>query len=104
MDAAVLEDLFSPFASVTVKRMFGGHGIYADGRFFALRARGAVYLKGGEQTQIAFREAGSRPLVYGRGAKPMTMAYWRLPEAAHEDANELIRWSRLAFDEEGAAL
>ena len=30
------QELFEPFAAVAVKRMFGGHGIYADGLCFAI--------------------------------------------------------------------
>ena len=34
MDAEGLKELFAPFGPVAVKRMFGGHGVYADGLVF----------------------------------------------------------------------
>ncbi|HEY8124253.1 MAG TPA: TfoX/Sxy family protein [Methylocystis sp.] len=37
MDRARIEEIFAPFAAVSVKRMFGGHGVYADGLFFAMK-------------------------------------------------------------------
>ena len=42
MDAEGLKELFEPFGPVTVKRMFSGHGIYADGWCFALSLRGEI--------------------------------------------------------------
>ena len=40
-----LKALFEPFRSVTVKRMFGGSGIYAEGMCFAIELKGEVFLK-----------------------------------------------------------
>ena len=40
-----LEDLFDEFGPVTVKRMFGGYGVYHRGLMFALVAEGTLYLK-----------------------------------------------------------
>jgi TfoX N-terminal domain len=45
MDAEGLKALFEPLGAVAVKRMFGGHGVYADGLCFAIQSRGEVYLK-----------------------------------------------------------
>ena len=45
MDAEGLKEIFEPFGAVSVKRMFGGHGVYADGLCFAIEAGGEVYLK-----------------------------------------------------------
>jgi DNA transformation protein len=100
VDPAGLEDLFRPVASVRVKRMFGGHGVYADELFFALEIRGTVYLKVDERTQDRFREAGSAPFAYaGAAAKRITVAaFWRLPDIAFDDEGELIAWSRLALE------
>jgi DNA transformation protein and related proteins len=40
----VLEQL-SPLGGVRAKRMFGGHGVYLEGLFFALVADDTLYLK-----------------------------------------------------------
>ena len=45
MDAEDLKALFEPFGSVTVKRMFGGSGIYAEGLCFAIESGGEIFLK-----------------------------------------------------------
>lgn len=98
MDRDRIEDLFAPFGPVAVKRMFGGHGIYADGLFFALESDGEIYLKADVETKEAFAAAGSRAFVYQGKNRLVTMSYWRLPEEALEDGEELRRWASLALE------
>lgn len=98
MDRARIEELFAPFAMVSVKRMFGGHGVYADGVFFALEIAGEIYLKTDRHSAPQFQEAGSRPFIYQGKARPVTVSYWSLPEQALEDEDTLIRWAKLAVE------
>lgn len=98
MNREHIEELFAPFGPVAVKRMFGGHGVYADGFFFALETDGEIYLKADADTKPQFEAAGSNPFVYEGKSKPVTMSYWRLPDEALEDHDELRRWARLALD------
>ena len=58
MDAEGLKEIFEPFGSVAVKRMFGGHGVYADGLCFAIETDGEVYLKVDDQNRADFEAAG----------------------------------------------
>ncbi|MGZ9410348.1 MAG: TfoX/Sxy family protein [Methylocystis sp.] len=98
MDRARIEELFAPFAAVSVKRMFGGHGVYADGLFFAIEAGGEIYLKTDRHSAARFQEAGSRPFVYQGKDRPITVSYWSLPDQALEDADELVRWAKFAVE------
>jgi DNA transformation protein len=98
MDRARIEELFAPFAAVSVKRMFGGHGVYADGLFFAIEAGGEIYLKADRQSATRFQEAGSRPFVYQGKDRPIALSYWSLPDQAPEDADELVFWSKSAVE------
>jgi len=98
MDRARIEELFAPFAAVSVKRMFGGHGVYADGLFFAIEAGGEIYLKADRQSASRFQEAGSRPFVYQGKDRPITVSYWSLPDQALEDTDELVRWATFAVE------
>ena len=97
MDAEALEELFAPFGAVTVKRMFGGHGIWADGLCFAIQGEGEVYLKVDDVSKAEFVAAGSKPFVYDAKGKEMTMAYWRLVAGAYDDEDELKRWAGLGL-------
>ncbi len=98
MNAEGLKELFEPFGAVAVKRMFGGYGVYADGLCFAIESDGEVFLKADAQSEPSFVAAGSSPFVYVAKGRPMTTSYWRLPAAAHDEAEELLRWAALGLD------
>ena len=98
MDAEGLKELFEPFGPVSVKRMFSGHGVYADGVCFALALRGEVYLRTDEASAAALAAAGSTPFVYERQQKAITTNLWRLVATAYDDPDELKRWSGLALE------
>jgi DNA transformation protein and related proteins len=98
MDAESLKALFEPFGPVTVRRMFGGSGIYAEGLCFAIEADGDVYIKADALSQPTFSAAGSTPFTYAMNGKPRSMSYWRLPEIAHDEADELRGWAGLGLD------
>jgi DNA transformation protein len=97
MDAEGLKELFEPFGPVAVKRMFSGHGIYADGWCFALSLRGDIYLRTDADSAAALAAAGSTPFVYQRGTKAITTNLWRLVASAYDDPDEIKRWSGLAL-------
>ncbi|HET9485349.1 MAG TPA: TfoX/Sxy family protein, partial [Xanthomonadales bacterium] len=82
---------------VTVRAMFGGHGIYRDGTIFAIAIGDALYLKADEQTRDAFAAAGSTPFVYAGGKTPVTMSYWSVPDAAIDSPQDLLPWAKLAW-------
>jgi DNA transformation protein len=97
MDAEGLKELFEPFGPVSVKRMFSGHGIYADGWCFALSLRGEIYLRTDAESAAALAAAGSTPFVYQRKNKSITTNLWRLVETAYDDPDEIKRWSSVAL-------
>ena len=98
MDAERLKALFEPFGLVTVKRMFGGHGVYIEGLCFAIEHGGEVFLKVDAELAPGFGAAGSSPFIYNARGKAMPTSFWRLPSAAIEDATELTRWAVLGLE------
>ena len=98
MEASDIEDLFAPFCRVSVRRMFGGKGIYANGLMFALEAGGEIFLKTDDQSRPAFEAEDLRPFVYNSPRGPTATSYWQLAEAAHDDEAELRRWCIVAID------
>jgi DNA transformation protein len=93
-----LRELFAPHAAFDVRRMFGGWGLYLDGRMCGLVADGALYLKTDVQTRSTFEAAGCSPFVYTAQARPITMSYWSVPEDALESAETMRPWASLAQD------
>jgi len=98
MDRDFLIDLFAGFGPVTIRRMFSGFGISADGTNFALALRGGLYLRADEQTIPRFEAEGSKPFQYQTRAKTVTVgSYWQLPERLYDDPEELTDWARAAL-------
>jgi DNA transformation protein len=98
MDRDFLIDLFAHFGPVTIRRMFSGFGISADGTNFALALRGGLYLRADEQTIARFEAEGSKPFQYQTRAKTVTVgSYWQLPERLYDDPEELTGWARAAL-------
>ena len=98
MDRDFLIDLFADFGPVTIRRMFSGFGISADGINFALALRGGLYFRADEQTIPRFETEGSKPFSYQTKAKTVTVgSYWQLPERLYDDPEELTVWARAAL-------
>ena len=98
MDRDFLIDLFSDFGPVTIRRMFSGFGISADGTNFALALRGGLYFRADEQSIPSFEAEGAKPFQYQPRAKPVTVgSYWQLPERLYDDPEELTGWARAAL-------
>ena len=98
MDRDFLIDLFSDFGPVTIRRMFSGFGISADGTNFALALRGGLYLRADEQTIPRFEAEGAKPFQYQTRAKTVTVnSYWQLPERLYDDPEDLTDWARASL-------
>jgi DNA transformation protein len=93
-----IQELFSQFGPVSVRRMFGGAGIYADGIMIGLVADGLIYLKVDEATAPDYEREGLPPFTYTSGnRRETTMSYRRMPDRLYDDPEELVRWARGAL-------
>jgi DNA transformation protein and related proteins len=98
MDRDFLADLFASFGPVTIRRMFSGFGISADGTTFALSLRSGLYFRADETTIPQFEAEGSKPFSYQTRARTVTVAsYWELPARLFDDTDELGQWARAAL-------
>jgi len=93
-----LHDLFSAFAPVATRAMFGGHGVYRDGVIVAIVIDEAIYLKVDDATRAAFEAAGSAPFVYEAKGKRVPMSYWSVPEDALDSPQEFRPWAQRAWE------
>jgi len=95
MDTESVEDFFAPFARVRAKRMFSGHGVYVDDACIALCVIGSIWIKVDDEVErAALAAAGSEPFNYTppSGGLRVMNAFWKLPDAALDDEDELRRW------------
>jgi DNA transformation protein and related proteins len=98
MDREFLFDLFSDFGPVTIRRMFSGYGISADGTNFALSLRAGLYFRADEETIPRFEAEGSKPFQYQTSTRTVTVnSYWQLPARLFDDSEELAQWARAAL-------
>ena len=92
-----IQDLLSDFGPVTIRNMFGGAGIYADGVMFAILVDDTLYLKADEVSARAFAAEGKRPFTYRpKDRAPIAMSCWEAPERLLDDPEELVAWARRA--------
>lgn len=98
MDRDFLTDLFADFGPVTIRKMFSGFGISADGTNFALALRSGLYFRADETSIPQFEAEGSKPFQYQTRAKTVTVnSYWELPARLFDDSEELGVWARTAL-------
>jgi len=83
---------FEPIGEVTARAMFGGHGLYCDGIFFALVANNAVFLKADDVNRPDFETLGLKPFRPFED-QLVVMQYYEAPAEMFEDADALKHWA-----------
>jgi len=100
VDAEFVRELFTQFGSVSLRRMFGGAGIYADGLMFGLITSDVIYLKADDSFIPLFEREGQTPFKYkSRDGQRTLISYWRMPERLYDDPDELAQWAHHAMAE-----
>ena len=88
--------------STTSRAMFGGHGLYVDGVFFAIVDDDELFLRVDDEIRAAFEALGCTPFEYTtKEGVGHAMSYLRAPDEALERPEAMGRWARLSL---GAAL
>ena len=91
-------ELLRAFGPVEAKSMFGGWGLYHDGRFFAIVAEDTLYFKVDGETLARFEREGGGPFVYrARDGEHVGMGYHRPPDEALESPEVMAEWARLGY-------
>ncbi|MHA6685420.1 TfoX/Sxy family protein [Mesorhizobium sp. A556] len=100
MDNERLAELFESLGPISIRRLFGGKGIYFDGVIIAIEMRGELLLKGDGESATDFLAAGCRQWTYtgSRHGKEVAMPYWSVPDSALDDPDEMVVWARRAYE------
>lgn len=98
MDNEEIEEIFASLGAVTIKRLFGGKGIYHRGLIVGAVMSGEILLKADAETAPRFLAARATQWTYEfRRGKTVLMPYWTIPVDAFDDPDLLATWVRLAF-------
>ncbi|RWO66317.1 MAG: TfoX family protein [Mesorhizobium sp.] len=100
MDNERIAELFEGLGLVSIRKLFGGKGIYFDGVIVAIVLRGELLLKADEQSVPEFEAAGCTQWTYtgSRHGKLVAMPYWSVPDSAFDDPDEMMIWARRAYE------
>ena len=97
-DPEEIRELFSAFGPISVRRMFSGAGLFAEGVMFALRIRDDIFLKADAETIPALKAEGSRPFTYETKKRRVVVnSLWRLPDRLLDDPEDLANFARAAL-------
>lgn len=99
MDDQSLREFFEGLGVISIRRMFGGKGIYHQGLIIALVVQDELLLKADAESAPVFMQAGSSQWTYDgkKTGKPIAMPYWSVPDDAYDDPEIMTDWARLAF-------
>lgn len=89
----VIEQL-AIWADVSVRKMFGGAGLYYDSKMFGLIADDIAYLKVDDSNREDFVKAGSSSFnPFPEKAKTTVMPYYEIPADILENRDQLAVWA-----------
>ncbi len=87
-------DQLAAWVDVSVRKMFGGAGLYCDGLMFGLIADDVAYLKVDDSNREDFVKAGSSPFnPYPDKVKTTVMSYYEVPADILENQDLLGKWA-----------
>jgi DNA transformation protein len=93
-----LHEIFERFGRIAPRRMFGGHGIFHEGRMIAIVLGDTLYLKADAESAPHFDRQNLPPFTYMRQGKAMPMSYRQAPADLFEDREEAALWGRRAYE------
>ncbi|MBO3697453.1 TfoX/Sxy family protein [Roseivirga sp. E12] len=86
-----IKDQLVEFGDFEVKRMFGGIGLFSDGKMFGMIGGDTFRLKVDEFNQEEYESRGMKP--YFSKGKKKGMPYWEVPPEVVEDKTLLADWA-----------
>ena len=84
-------DQLEGLGTITVKKMFGGAGLYLDSLFFALVSDDVLYFKVDNSNRQDYENAGMEPFR-PFGEKSHIMHYYEVPIDVLDDRDQLKVW------------
>lgn len=90
LSADLLAEKLSGIGGITSKKMFGGHGIFHDGKMFGIiDSKGIAFLRTNDNTKQAYLENG--------GSQHSKVPYHSIPEGIL-NTSKLIEWAEKSIE------
>ena len=91
-------DQLAAVKGVTHRRMFGGVGIFKDGKMFGMLNNKGTYLMKVDDSNIEdYLRRGMNPFTHGKNKKAK-MPYYEVPIEIIEDRNQLKVWAEKSIE------
>lgn len=87
LSAELLSEKLSEIAGITTKKMFGGHGVFHDGKMFGMvDSKGNCFFKVDETNKADYEQMGA--------IKHSRMPYYSIPQQLFDKQDDLIAWAK----------
>jgi len=86
-------DLLAPIGPLSARRMFGGGGLFMDGRMFALIADDVLYFKVDAGNAPEYDRYRAPAFTYQRGGKLHSLSYREVPVDILDNDEYLCVWA-----------
>jgi DNA transformation protein len=93
-----LPEVFERLGRVQARRMFGGHGLFHEGRMIGLVVRETLYLKADAESARHFDALNAPAFSYERQGRTMQMSYREAPADLFDDRELAALWGRRAWE------
>ncbi|MDO9403505.1 MAG: TfoX/Sxy family protein [Polaromonas sp.] len=95
---AGLHEVFERLGRIEARRMFGGHGIFFDGRMIGLVVKDTLYLKVDGESAAHFDAIDAPAFTYQRQGKATQLSYREAPADIFDDRDIAALWGRRAWE------
>ena len=85
-------DLLHDEEGVSYKRMFGGYALLKNELAVALILRSEVFMKVDESNIDDYKLASSKPFIYYKNGKEVSLSNWSIPGEVLEDKDVFVDW------------
>ena len=90
----IVHDVLNGLSGITTRAMFGGWALYLHGVVFGIVVEGELYVKVDAGDRAMLERMGSRPFIYRRQRRSVSLPYWLVPGRLldePEDLADLVR-------------
>ncbi|HUD18977.1 MAG TPA: TfoX/Sxy family protein [Patescibacteria group bacterium] len=95
----VEDELLREVDGISVRTLFGGHGIYRHGVCIGLIHSGMLYFKVDSVSQKDYEAEGSKPFMYtGHTGKTVALSFWEVPGIVADNPEAIYPWAIAAYE------